>query len=84
MDEAAHIGSVLDAIIRHKLTMYYLANGQRVPEDLHLANKQYLVDHAFKFRRDQPAFQFTDDELPMLMAGAAAQKQSTLREVSLG
>ncbi len=84
MDEAAHIGSVLDAVIRHKLTMYYLANGQRVPEDLHLANKQYLVDHAFKFKRDQPAFQFNDDELPMLMAGAAAQKQSTLREVSLG
>jgi len=84
MDEAAHIGSVLDAVIRHKLTMYYLANGQRVPEDLHLANKQYLVDHAFKFKRDQPSFQFTDDELPMLMAGAAAQKQATLREVSLG
>ena len=84
MDEAAHIGSVLDAIIRHKLTMFYLANGQRVPEDLHLANKQYLVDHAFKFKRSQPAFELNDNELPMLMAGAASKQQPSLREVSLG
>ena len=84
MDEAAHIGSVLDAVIRQKLTMFYLANGQRVPEDLHVANKQYLVDHAFKFKRAQPAYQFNDDELPMLMAGAAMSNQSSLREVSLG
>ena len=75
MDEAAHIGSVLDAIIRHKLTMFYLANGQRVPEDLHLADKQYLVDHAFKYKRDQPAFQYQDDELPILMASAGARNR---------
>lgn len=83
MDEAAHIGSVLDAVIRHKLTMFYLANGQRVPEDLHVANKQYLVEHAFKLKRDQPAFQFQDDELPLLMAGTSLH-DSQLREVHLG
>jgi len=76
MDEAAHIGSVLDA-------MFYLANGQRVPEDLHVANKQYLVDHAFKFKRDQPAFEFHDDELPALMAGTSSHGHQ-MREVSLG
>ena len=85
MDEAASIGAVLDAIIRQKLTTYYLANGQRVPEDLHIANKQYLIDHAFKLKRQQPAFQFQDDELPMLMAAAASAKNDRqLREVSLG
>jgi flagellar biosynthesis protein FlhF len=83
MDEAAHIGSVLDAIIRHKLTMFYLANGQRVPEDLHVANKQYLVEHAFKYKRDQPAFHFNDDELPTLMSGVSLHDRQ-LREVSLG
>ena len=83
MDEAAQIGPVLDAVIRHKLTMYYLANGQRVPEDLHVANKQYLVDHAFKLNREQPAFEFRVDELPMLMANAA-QRSRQLSEVSLG
>ncbi len=85
MDEAANYGAVLDAIIRHKLTMYYLANGQRVPEDLHVANKQYLVEQAFKFKRDQSAFQFRDDELPMVMASASASmRDAQLREVSLG
>ncbi|PRC91852.1 flagellar biosynthesis protein FlhF [Solimicrobium silvestre] len=85
MDEAANIGAVLDAIIRQKLTMFYLANGQRVPEDLHIANKHYLVEHAFKLKREQAAFQFQDDELPMLMATAsAAMHDRQLREVSLG
>jgi flagellar biosynthesis protein FlhF len=83
MDEAAHIGAPLDAIIRHKLTMFYLANGQRVPEDLHVANKQYLVDHAFKFKREQQAFRFQDDELPALMAKTSL-RDSQLREVSIG
>jgi len=87
LDEAAHIGAALDAVIRHKLTMYYLANGQRVPEDLHVANKQYLVEHAFKFKRDSAAFHFQDDELPMLMSGVALQKRQLNgqpSEVSLG
>ena len=34
LDEAATIGSVLDAIIRLKLNLFYVSNGQRVPEDL--------------------------------------------------
>ena len=85
MDEAASIGSVLDAIIRQKLTTYYLANGQRVPEDLHVANKQYLVEYAFKLKREQSAFQFQDNELPMVMANtSAAMHDRHLREVSLG
>ena len=87
MDEAANIGAVLDAVVRHKLTMFYLANGQRVPEDLHVANKQYLVERAFNLKRDQAAFQFQDDELPILMAGAGAVASvggRQLREVHLG
>jgi flagellar biosynthesis protein FlhF len=85
MDEAASIGSVLDAVIRHKLTTYYLANGQRVPEDLHIANKSYLIDYAFKLKREHAEFQFQDNELPMLMANtSAAMHDRHLREVSLG
>jgi flagellar biosynthesis protein FlhF len=85
MDEAASLGAVLDAIIRQKITMFYLANGQRVPEDLHVANKNYLVDHAFKLKREQPAFQYLDDELPMLIGNATAAKNDRqLREVLLG
>ncbi|MFZ6845217.1 flagellar biosynthesis protein FlhF [Undibacterium sp. RuTC16W] len=87
LDEAATIGGVLDIAVRQKLNVYYVASGQRVPEDLHVANKQYLVDRAFKLKRETSAFSLQDDELPMVMANAAmanAINPGALREVSLG
>ncbi len=85
LDEAATIGSVLDVVIRQKLALYYVANGQRVPEDLHVANKQYLVDRAFKLKRETAPFQFDDSELPLVMGNATrARNDKSLREVSLG
>ena len=85
LDEAATIGSVLDVVIRQKLNLYYVANGQRVPEDLHVANKQYLVDRAFKLKRETTPFQFNDAELPLVMANTTrASNDKSLREVHLG
>jgi len=68
LDEAAIIGNVLDVVIREKLKVYYVANGQRVPEDLHLANKKVLVHRTLKLskQRNSP-FQMRNDELPFLM-----------------
>ena len=83
MDEAATIGSALDVIVREKLRLYYVANGQRVPEDLYVANKKLLMHHAFKLRK-VPAgrhFQFRDEDLPLLMAHAA---RTSTQELSLG
>lgn len=69
LDEAVTIGSVLDVIIREKLKLHYVANGQRVPEDIHLANKEQLIQHAFKLgAQKNRSFQFADEELPFLMA----------------
>lgn len=88
LDEAATIGGALDIAIRQKLNVYYVASGQRVPEDLHVANKQHLVDRAFKLKRETAAFKFQDDELPILMASAARYGDSqvirNMMEVSLG
>ncbi|MFZ6817578.1 flagellar biosynthesis protein FlhF [Undibacterium sp. Ji22W] len=72
LDEAATIGGALDIAIRQKLNLYYVASGQRVPEDLHIANKQYLVDRAFKLKRETSAYKFQNDELPLLMSNMAA------------
>lgn len=84
LDEAATIGSALDAAIRNKLCLYYVANGQRVPEDLHVANRQYLVDRAFKLKRETAPFEFRDAELPLVAANTArAMHDRSLREVSL-
>jgi len=85
LDEAATIGNVLDVVIRQKLKLYYVANGQRVPEDLHVANKLYLVDRAFKLKRETAPFEFSDSELPVVVGPTAtAMNDKTLREVILG
>jgi flagellar biosynthesis protein FlhF len=85
LDEAASIGSVLDVAVRQKLNLFYLSNGQRVPEDLHLVDSAMLVERAFRLKRDAASTQYLDAELPLLMAGAASAKvDRSLREVSLG
>lgn len=88
LDEAATIGGALDIAIRQKLNIYYIASGQRVPEDLHIANKDYLIDRAFKLKRETAAFRFHSDELPLLMATAAMHAGSSgidsMKEVSFG
>lgn len=80
LDEAASIGNVLDVVIRQKLNLFYISNGQRVPEDLHLPDRAMLIDRAFRLKRADAATQYSDAELPLLMAGA----ERGLREVSLG
>ncbi len=85
MDEAASIGNVLDVVIRQKLRLFYISNGQRVPEDLHLADRAMLVDRAFRLTRENAATQYADNELPLLMAQAGnAANDRSLRGVSLG
>ncbi len=85
LDEAASLGNVLDVVIRQKLNLYYISNGQRVPEDLHLADRAMLIDRAFRLNRAEAATQYADDELPLLMAHAGgAQNDRGLREVSFG
>lgn len=84
LDEAASIGNVLDVVIRQKLNLHYISNGQRVPEDLHLADRAMLVDRAFRSRRDA-ANQFEDGDLPLMMAGTGkVHMDESLREVRLG
>ncbi|WP_229257339.1 flagellar biosynthesis protein FlhF, partial [Duganella callida] len=82
LDEAAAIGNALDVVIRHKLNLFYVSNGQRVPEDLHLADPAYLIDRAFKLKRDIVNTQYQDAELPLLMSNAA--QDHGMREVHLG
>jgi flagellar biosynthesis protein FlhF len=48
MDEAVKLGPALDALIRHKLKVLAVANGQRVPEDWHRLSSQALVHRALK------------------------------------
>ncbi|NJD36060.1 MAG: flagellar biosynthesis protein FlhF, partial [Betaproteobacteria bacterium] len=48
IDEALSLAPAIDCLVRHGLDVHYVTNGQRVPEDLHLAHAHYLVDRALK------------------------------------
>ncbi|HWP20417.1 MAG TPA: flagellar biosynthesis protein FlhF [Burkholderiaceae bacterium] len=48
LDEAVKLGPALDALIRHKLKILGVANGQRVPEDWHRMTAQALVHRALR------------------------------------
>ncbi len=54
LDEAAALGGVLSLAIRADLPVAYISDGQRVPEDLHLAapKRFWLLHNAVKLTRD--------------------------------
>lgn len=70
IDEALTYGPVLDVAIRHELPVHFVTNGQRVPEDLHLANAVYLADRAFRIHQPESPFTQDESDYPILMAAA--------------
>ena len=67
-DEAVRMGIALDAVLRHRLPVHFVANGQRVPEDLHEPNAKYLVHRALKAPAPAEPFRLADDEFPLVIA----------------
>lgn len=67
-DEAASLGVALDVVIRRKLILHYVANGQKVPEDIHAANPRYLLHRIFKASTNDSAFTLQDAEFALIMA----------------
>jgi len=68
VDEAASLAPALDVAIRHQMDLFYVANGQRVPEDLHLPNRTYLLHRALKEQPQGSAWKLRPDEAGMLMS----------------
>lgn len=69
VDEAIGMGPALDVIMRNRLVLHFIANGQRVPEDLHPANSSYLIERAFRAAKENSPHTLKDVEYPLLMAG---------------
>lgn len=80
MDEAVKLGPALDALIRHKLTVLGVANGQRVPEDWHR-----LSSHALIHRSLHPtvgsAYRMDSSEVNLIFAAPQNQSHPTLGKV---
>lgn len=68
LDEAAGLGVALDAVIRRKLILHYVTNGQKVPEDIHLADPRYLLHRIFNAKPGDSAFTLQDAEFALVMA----------------
>ncbi len=82
-DETASLAPVIDAIVRHGLLLTYVANGQRVPEDMHLPNRTYLLHRAFKLPPSDSAHRLRDREVGMVL-NRDAQAAQAAQESSLG
>lgn len=83
IDEALTYGPVLDVAIRHELPLHFVTNGQRVPEDLHLANSIYLADRAFRSnQKSESPYAQDDGDYPILMA--ASQSSMAAEELTTG
>ncbi|ENO89499.1 flagellar biosynthesis protein FlhF, partial [Thauera linaloolentis] len=70
VDEAASLAPALDVAVRHGLDIRYLANGQRVPEDLHLPNRAYLLHRALRQQGPESPWHLDGDEAGMMLAAA--------------
>lgn len=74
LDEAARPGCALDVIIRRKLMLHYCTAGQRVPEDLELANPSALARKALRKEvsaAENPVFSLGDNEAGLFMTRPA-------------
>ena len=46
VDESVGLGGVLDVVIKNRLSLGYVSQGQKVPEDLIPARVEYMIDKA--------------------------------------
>jgi flagellar biosynthesis protein FlhF len=56
VDEAASLGAAISTVLRHKLKIAYVCDGQRVPEDLHAAHlkRVWLIRAAMQLTERVP------------------------------
>ncbi|MBK7613388.1 MAG: flagellar biosynthesis protein FlhF [Burkholderiales bacterium] len=69
IDEAVKLAPALDAVIRHKLKVWGVANGQRVPEDWHRLTSNALVQRALK-GGGAAAYRMEADDVQLVFAAS--------------
>jgi len=73
VDEAASLGAAISTVLRHKLKIAYVCDGQRVPEDLHAAHlkRVWLIRAALRLKERAPHAR-DEAALARKFAGASA------------
>ena len=81
LDEAARLSNTIDVVLRQKIKLFYMGTGQRVPEDLEIANAKSLVENSFKKAITDENNQYEDSELSTLMSTKAAREDANVRGI---
>ncbi|QDF96238.1 flagellar biosynthesis protein FlhF [Azoarcus sp. DD4] len=68
VDEAASLAPAIDVAVRRQLDLLYVTNGQRVPEDLHLPNRAYLLHRALREQSAESPWRVSGDEAGLMLA----------------
>jgi flagellar biosynthesis protein FlhF len=84
LDEATNLGGVLDTVIRYKLPVHYVSTGQKVPENLYVATRRFLIKSAFCIPRDGSPFVPHDEEVPALLSALSARATTEMHGVHFG
>jgi flagellar biosynthesis protein FlhF len=71
LDETTQLGGALSAVIAHRLPLLYLSDGQRVPEDLHVARAKNLVYRAVTLQRQTGHVAVNEESLESAFRGVA-------------
>jgi flagellar biosynthesis protein FlhF len=75
IDEAVKLAPALDAIIRHKMRIVGVANGQRVPEDWHRLSAQALIQRALRASANA-SWKLQAQEVSLVFAGFSGAARS--------
>ncbi len=78
IDEAVKIAPALDALIRHKLRVVGVANGQRVPEDWHRLSSSALIQRAMR-PVAMPAWRVEPADMNLMFAAQRAAMPAARR-----
>ncbi|WP_343628088.1 flagellar biosynthesis protein FlhF [Roseateles sp.] len=70
LDEAVKLAPALDTVIRHKLRVLGVTNGQRVPEDWHRLSAQALVQRALR-SHGQTAWRMDSADVNLIFAAGS-------------
>jgi len=68
LDESTSLGGILSVILEHQLTLHYVTDGQKVPEDIHPGRVNLLLKTAMGIVREyKDAYDYSD--IAMSFAG---------------
>jgi len=71
VDEAASLGGALSAALHSNLALAFFTDGQKVPEDIHLARAHTLVSRAVTLAQEAGG-EYSDEYLAMALGGVTA------------